>query len=114
MLRMVPLPNSGEDLKAHEDEQLDVYAEPLGALLLDEVRDIRARDKVDVDVLIFVAAPFADLPDAVRANECEALRQHSGRRVKVAEPLDSFGREASFLLHLLDSCALDGGIAVLV
>ncbi len=97
-----------------EQQQLDVDAEPFGALLLDEVRDVGARDEVDVDVLILVAAALADPAHAVRADEREAFRQHAGRRVKFAEPLDPVGGEAGLLLELLDRGAFDRGVRVLV
>ena len=51
--------------EAQEDQQLDVDAEALGALLLEEVGDVGARDEMDVDVLMLVAAALADLPDAM-------------------------------------------------
>ena len=66
-----------------------------------------ARDEMDVDVLILVAAALADPADAVRADQREALRQHAGRGVEVAEPLDPLGGEAGLLLQLLDRGGLD-------
>src|SRR5579884_718894 len=100
--------------EVHEDQQLHVDAEAFGALLLDEVRDLRARHEVDVDVLILVAAPFADLANAMRTHQRETLRKHPWRSIKLAEPFDPLGREARLLLQLLDSGALGRRIGVLV
>ena len=40
-------------------------------------------DEVDVDVLVLVAAAFADLADAVRADQREAFRDHPRRRIEI-------------------------------
>ena len=95
-----------------EDQQLHVDPEALGALLLDEIGDVGARDEMDVDVLILVAAALADLADAMRADQGEAFRQHAGRRVKFAEPLDPVGGEAGLLLELLDRGAFDRRVGI--
>src|SRR5690349_22259282 len=77
-----------------EKQQLDVDAEPFGALLLDEIRDLGARHEVNVDVLILVAAALADLANAVGTDEREAFRQHARGSVEFAEALDAIGGEA--------------------
>ena len=59
-------------------EQFDVDPETFGPLLFDEVRDLFARDEMDIDVLVLIAPAFANLADAVDANERKAFRQHPG------------------------------------
>src|SRR4051812_5411936 len=59
-----------------EQEQLDVHTEAFCAFLFKEVRNIGARDEMDIDVLILVAAALADPADAVGADQSEGFRQH--------------------------------------
>src|SRR5205814_10467064 len=75
--------------EVHKDEQLDVDAEPFGALLFDEVVDVRPRDEVAVDILMLIAAALADPFDSVRMDKSEALRQHSLRGVEIAQALET-------------------------
>src|SRR5687768_5392636 len=69
---------------------------------------------MNIDILMLGAAPFPAARDAVRADQGEALRQHAGRGVEIAEPLDAAGGEAGFLLELLDCGAFDRRLRVLV
>src|SRR5206468_8077965 len=100
--------------EVHEDEQLHVDAEAFGALLLDEIGNVLARDEMDVDVLVLVPAALADPPHPMRTHQGEALRQHSRGGIEVAEPLDALGGEAGLFLELLYRGCFDSSIPVLI
>ena len=93
---------SNDLLEVQENQQLDVDSEAFGALLFDEVGNIGARNEMDVDVLILVAAAIPDPAHAVGTDQREALRQHSGRSVELAKSLDPLGGEAGLFLEFLD------------
>ena len=63
---------------------------------------------------LLVAAALADLAHAVGANQREALREHAGRGIEIAEALDPFGGEAGLFLQLLDRGAFGRRVGIVV
>src|SRR5947209_13748170 len=107
-------PVAGRISEVQEQQQPGIDAEPLGALLLEEVGNVGSRHEMDVDVLALVAATLADPADTMNTDERKGFGQHSGRGIEVAEPLDAFGSETGFLFKLLDRGRLDRGVGVVI
>ena len=112
-LRRSPSPFRG-GLEIQQQQQLGVHAESLGTLLLDEVGNVGARDEVDIDVLVLVAAALADLSDTMRTDDRESLGQHAGRGIEFTQPLDPIGAEPRLLLKLLDRRRFNGRVGIVV
>src|SRR5690348_5680101 len=93
----------------HEQKQLDVDRAPGGAALLDESKDVSARDEVNGDVLILRTATVSYFSGAVSAHEGEAFRDHPRRALKFAQPLDPICSEAGLFLQLFHGSAFDRG-----
>ena len=102
-------------LVIQEQQELDVDAEPFGALLLDEARDLVARRRGGRRMSSFSSPPPSPILRTPSARTSVKLSdEHAGRRIIFAEPLNSLGGEASLFLELLDRGALDRCVRILI
>ena len=69
-----PGPSSSE---VQQHQQLGIHAKSLGALLFEEIGNVGARDEMDVDIFMFIAAARPNSTQTMGADKGEPLRQHA-------------------------------------